>query len=281
MWQRAGDQNHPCRCARACSAINRIGPTGIYLNVTKEYVKDTYNQPPLVDVDVVAGPAGAAAVGTVSSGYDGRRVVVDSSTISAVIERLDDGLKVYDSNGETVGRVYQYIPGSEWIVVEKGVFSSKDLFIPVTAVAYLDNDGAHLRVPKDVLKEAFVVKPVTVDVVDAPADAVAVDVVSNGYDGSRVIVDGATLSLAIDRLGKGPKVYDAAGAEIGRVGQYDPSTGWLVVEKGHLAPKDLFIPVTAVAYLDDGGVHLRVTQAVLQDAFALKPVNVAFVAVSE
>jgi hypothetical protein len=271
----------PRDCYVPFSAINRIGPTGIYLNVTKEYVKDTYNKPPLVDVDVVAGPAGAAAVGTVSSGYDGSRVVVDGTTISAVIGRLDNGLKVYDSTGDQVGRLYQYVPSSDWIVVEKGVFSSKDLFIPVTAVAYLDNDGAHLRVPKDVLKEAFVVKPVAVEAVDAAAGAVAVDVVSNGYDSGRVIVDGATISLAIDRLGKGPKVYDADGVEIGRVGQYDPSTGWIVVEKGHLAPKDLFIPVTAVAYLDNEGVHLRVTKDVLQDAFVVKPANVAFVTVIE
>jgi hypothetical protein len=271
----------PRDCYIPFSAINRIGPTGIYLNVTKEYVRDTYSQPPFVNVDVVAGPAGAAAVGTVASGYDGSRVIVDGATISAVIERLDNGLKVYDANGEKVGRVYQYVPGSDWIVVEKGVFYSKDLYIPVTAVAYLDNDGVHLQVTKDVLQEAFVVKPVNVDVVDTTAGAVAVDVVADGYDGSRVIVDATTINLAIDRLGKGPKVYDADGVEIGRVGQFDPSTGWIVVEKGHLAPKDLFIPVTTVAYLDDDGVHLQVTKDVLQDAFVVKPVNVAFVAVTE
>src|SRR5271165_6110752 len=41
------------------NAIDRIGPSGIYLSVTKEYIKDMYDQPPLVDVDVVAGPDGA------------------------------------------------------------------------------------------------------------------------------------------------------------------------------------------------------------------------------
>ena len=143
------------------SAIDRIGPTGIYLSVTKEYVNDMYDQPPTVDVDVVAGPAGAAAVGTVTSGYDSSRVIVDSSTISQVIDHLDNGLNVFDSNHEKVGRVYHHDPAAGWIVVEKGVFSS-DLFIPVTAVEYLDGEGLHLRVTRDVLKDAFVVQPANV-----------------------------------------------------------------------------------------------------------------------
>ncbi len=260
------------------SAIDRIGPSGIYLSVTKDYISDMYDQPPFVNVDVVAGPAGAAAVGTVASGYDGNRVVVDSTTISQAIGRLENGLKVYDSNSAKVGRVYQYTPGSDWIVVEKGVFSS-DLYVPVTAIDYLDGDGVHLRVTKDVLKDAFVVRPadLTVDVVAGPSGAVAVETVSSGYDGSRLVVDSTTINLAIQRLGKGPKVYDSTGKEVGRVYQYDPAGGWIEVEKGKLFPRDLFIPVTAVDYLDNDGVHLRVTKDVLQDAFVVQPATVTFV----
>src|SRR5262249_45044613 len=139
------------------SAIDRAGPSGIYLSVNKDYVKDMYGQPPFVNVDVVAAPAGPAAVGTVSSGYDGSRVVGDSTTISQAIDYMSNGLKVYDSNGDKVGRVYQYVPGSDWIAIEKGLFSTSDLYVPVTAVDYLDGEGAHLRVTKDVLRDAFVV----------------------------------------------------------------------------------------------------------------------------
>jgi hypothetical protein len=262
------------------SAMRGISPNGIYLNVTKEYVKDMYNQPPLVDVDVVAGPDGAAAVGAVTSGYDGSRVVVDSTTISQAIERLTNGLKVYDANGEKVGRVYDYVPGSDWIAVEKGLFSSNDLYIPVTAINYLDRDGVYLRVSKDVLKTAFVVKPATlnVDVVAGPDGAVAVATAPSGADAERILVDSTTLNLAIERMGRGPKVYDLDGKEIGRVYQFDPVSGWIEVEKGVLFPKDLFIPVTAVEYLDNDGVHLRVTKDVLTNAFVVQPANVTFVA---
>jgi hypothetical protein len=150
----------------------------------------------------------------------------------------------------------------------------------VTAIDYLDGDGVYLRVTKDVLKDAFVVKPanVTVDVVAAPAGAVAVETVAGGSDGSRVVVDTSTIGVVVERLGKGPKVYDLDGKEIGRVYQYDPAGGWMVVQKGHLFPKDLFIPVTTVAYLDNDGIHLRVTKEVLKDAFVVQPANVTFVA---
>jgi hypothetical protein len=90
-------------------------------------------------------------------------------------------------------------------------------------------------------------------------------------------VDGTTINLAIERLGKGPKVYDSTGKEVGRVYQYDPAGGWIEVEKGMFSPKDLFIPVTAVDYLDNSGVHLRVTTDVLKDAFVVQPATVTFV----
>ena len=58
----------------------------------------------------------------------------------------------------------------------------------------------------------------------------------------------------------------------------NPASGWMVVEKGKLFPKDLYVPVTAVDYLDGDGVHLRVTKDVLQNAFVVQPANVTFVA---
>jgi hypothetical protein len=250
------------------AAIDRIGPSGIYLTVTKDYVKEKYDRPPMVDVDVVAGPAGAA-VGTVASGYDGTRVVVDSDTIIRAVAHLTNDLKIYDSNGEKVGRVYQYVAGSDWIVVQKGVFAS-DLYVPVTAVNYLDGEGVHLRVSKDVLQDAFVVPPVTVTAG-----------VAGDHAGSRLVVTNTTLSLAMERMQRGPMVHDADGKEVGRVYEYDPAGGWIVVEKGMLFHKDLFIPVTAVLYLDDDGVHLRMSGDVLKDAFVVKPANVPFVATVE
>jgi hypothetical protein len=131
-----------------------------------------------------------------------------------------------------------------------------------------------------VLKSAFVVRPANLAtrVVAVPDGDVAVETVVTSADGSRLVVDTSTIGVAVDRLGKGPKVFDLEGKEIGRVYQYDPVGGWIAVEKGAIFPKDLFIPVTAVEYLDDRGVHLRVTKDVLKDAFVVQPANVTFVA---
>jgi len=259
------------------SAIDHISPTGIYLSVPKDYVKDMFDQAPLVDVE--PGSVGAAAKGTIRSGYDGSRVVVESTTISTAIERLADGLKVYDANGDKIGRVYQYIAGSDWIVVDRGPFSS-DCYIPVTVVNYLDADGVHLRVTKDVLKDTFTLKPGTITVDDAriPEASLAAGTVSTWHDGSRVVVDSATVSVAMDRMGRSPRVYDFDGEDVGSVCQYDAASGWIVVEKGTLVAKDHFIPVTAVDYLDEKGVHLRVTKDVLERAFVVKPASATFVA---
>ena len=258
------------------SAIDRVGPSGIYLSVATDYVDAMYDRPPFVDVDVVTGPGGTSAVATVASGYDGSRVVVDGVTISQVIARLDNGLKVYDSIGEKLGRVYRYVADSTCVLVENGVFSS-DLYIPVTAIDYLDGEGVHLRVSKDVLKDAFAVRPADVPlyVVAGPAGAV---VVPSGYHGNRIVVDSTTVGPAMELMWKGPTVYDSGGQEVGRVDEYDPDSGWIVVEKGVLSPTDLFIPVTVIEYLDTDGVHLRVTRDVLKDAFAVRPANVRFLA---
>jgi hypothetical protein len=76
------------------SAISRIDPSGIYLSVSKDYVKDAYSRPPTVKLDVVAGPGGDTAVGTVASGYDGSRVDVNSLTINPRADALHGELQV-------------------------------------------------------------------------------------------------------------------------------------------------------------------------------------------
>jgi hypothetical protein len=143
------------------SAIERLGPSGIYLSMTKDYIKETYGQPPFIYIDVVAVPTGATISGTITSGYDGSRIAVDSTTIIKAIKRLGRDPKVYDADGATVGRVTRYDLASCWIVVEARTFSPQDLYIPITAVAYLAHDSVHLRVTKDVLHEAFKVPPAT------------------------------------------------------------------------------------------------------------------------
>ena len=61
-------------------------------------------------------------------------------------------------------------------------------------------------------------------------------------------------------------VHDAADEKIGTIQAYDPDGGYLVVQKGFLFHKDLYIPVTAVQNTDAAGtVHLRLYKDDLAD----------------
>jgi len=54
----------------------------------------------------------------------------------------------------------------------------------------------------------------------------------------------------------GTTVYDASGEKIGRVRASDTQGGYLDVEKGWLFPKDVYIPLSAIARSDADGVYL-------------------------
>lgn len=55
----------------------------------------------------------------------------------------------------------------------------------------------------------------------------------------------------------GTPVYDAGGEKVGTVTEYSPQWGYLAVEKGWLFPKDLYIPLEAIAGNYADGIHLK------------------------
>jgi Domain of unknown function (DUF2382) len=73
----------------------------------------------------------------------------------------------------------------------------------------------------------------------------------------------------------GATVYDTAGAKVGTLRAYNPQGGYLLVEKGWLFPKDLYIPVGAVQRTDaTGAVHLGLRKDDLRDdRYAIPPVG--------
>ena len=73
----------------------------------------------------------------------------------------------------------------------------------------------------------------------------------------------------------GATVYDTAGAKVGTLRAYNPQGGYLLVEKGWLFSKDLYIPLAAVQGTDAAGdVHLGLRKDDLQgDRYAIPPVE--------
>jgi hypothetical protein len=58
-----------------------------------------------------------------------------------------EGMEVYDSDGDKVGKIFSIYPN--YIVIEKGFFFPTDYFIPIDAIASYDGDKAYLNVTKD------------------------------------------------------------------------------------------------------------------------------------
>ncbi len=140
------------------SAIERVGPAGAYLNVPQRLVKDLYQHTPKVkpDVDQTGRLTGSA---TVTSGYTGRPVALDAEGIQMVREKITLGTKVFDAEGKKVGTVQAYDKDSGYMRIEKGEIFTKDLFLPVTAVSFLDDQGVHLAEVKDSIMNHFVRMP--------------------------------------------------------------------------------------------------------------------------
>ncbi len=63
------------------------------------------------------------------------------------------GTDVYDTNGEKVGSVQQYDPQAGYILIQKGVLFTKDLYVPTNAIDRTTTDGIRLNLSKDDLKE--------------------------------------------------------------------------------------------------------------------------------
>lgn len=56
---------------------------------------------------------------------------------------------------------------------------------------------------------------------------------------------------------EGTTVFDAAGEKVGTVSEHNIQGGYLVVHKGWLFPRDLYVPLSAVGRSDDDGIYLN------------------------
>lgn len=136
------------------AAIERIGPTGAWLNVTKSFVSTAYKNMPPVTPDVTAqGKLTGSA--TVESGYSGETVPLDAAALSVVRENIQEGTPVFDSDEKELGTVQAYDGSTGYMRIEKGVFFTKDIFLPVTTVSFLDDRGIHLAEQKDTIVNRF------------------------------------------------------------------------------------------------------------------------------
>jgi len=139
-------------------AIESILPDRIRLNVTKDVVSIVYKRMPEATPEL--SPSGVPIGATVESGYDpARRLPLDAARIGALREQIQEGTPVFDEFDEKLGPVEAYDPDTGYMRIDEGKLMPKPLFLPATAVAYLDDRGIHLSVAKDDIASLYTIVP--------------------------------------------------------------------------------------------------------------------------
>lgn len=72
-------------------------------------------------------------------------------------------------------------------------------------------------------------------------------------------------NLAGQSILEGTSVYDAGGDKVGTVSEHNARGGYLVVHKGWLFPKDVYVPLNAISRTDADGVYLNMYKDDLQN----------------
>lgn len=135
-------------------AIERIGPSATYLNVTKAVVADVYSRMPAVTPDI--SPQGKlTGGGKVRSGHTGKMVPLDVEGLKVVNEQIHTGTPVLDAEHKNLGSVQAYDGDTGYMRIEKDGLTIKDIFLPVTSVSFLDDEGIHLSETKDTIMTRF------------------------------------------------------------------------------------------------------------------------------
>jgi hypothetical protein len=135
-------------------AIEWIGPSGAHLNVVKSVVSEVYKRMPSVTPDVT--PEGRLTGGAkVQSGRTGKIVPLDAAALSVVREKIHIGTKVIDADDKHLGTIQAYDTDTGYMRIEKEGLTIKDVFLPVTSVSYLDDEGIHLSESRETIKDRF------------------------------------------------------------------------------------------------------------------------------
>src|SRR5437879_2836687 len=150
--------------------IRSIDPHDIFVSETTDALTSQYTEPPkistVVENRLVPGPHGtmtsqAREVQMVQSGYDGKQAELGSTDVRTVTDRLAVGMVVYDANGVRLGDITQYDIPRSLLVVEKGIFNPRALFVPFSAIQVIDLDTftVYLSLPRDVIVKEHAMLP--------------------------------------------------------------------------------------------------------------------------
>jgi hypothetical protein len=210
-----------------------------------------------------------------------------STDRQSLIENLDlylvDNMPVVDADGYNVGPIKRFSIAAGYLMVGHGAFDQADLYIPFRLIRGISPDEVFISEPRGVLASRFTQPPAIRTrteerLVPGPngtptAQAQDVQSVESGYDGQPVTLNRVDVADVAAHLAVGMVVYDIAGSRVGEITHYDVPRRLLVVERGLLKPKALYVPFSAIraVNMDDLTVFLTLPRDILVKENAMQP----------
>ena len=165
-----------------------------------------------------------------------------------VVERIDlyltDDMPVYDSNSEEIGHVKMFSTVAGYLIVGHGPFEKDNLYIPFRLIQSIDPRELFLSEPKQTVIAGYTTPPQISTFTEqrlvrtaeggVKSESRQVQMVRSGYDGLPARINSVDIADSAQRLAVGMAVYDASGARLGDVSQYDTARSLFSVESRHL-----------------------------------------------
>jgi hypothetical protein len=184
-------------------------------------------------------------------------------------DRIFNGMDVFDSDNRKIGRVVDYNRAIGYFETE-GTFGGHR-YVPFCAVESVGPTGAHLNVTKDVVSNVYDHMPAVRPDFTAEGKPTGGGTMLSGYNRGRIPLDADAIAVAREHIRVGASVFDADDLKLGVLDAFNRETGYMRIQKGALIFKDIFVPMTSVAYLDDRGIHLSMSQAEITNRFSHLP----------
>jgi hypothetical protein len=191
--------------------------------------------------------------------------------MSAPFDELIEGLEVFALDGLKVGKVNR-IDKVLGYFETAGMFSGPR-YIPFFAIEKIvpsGPSGVWLNVTKSVVSQVYDHTPQAKPDFAASGKLVG-GTVASGYTGRAVPLDADALQEVRDDVFLGATVLDVDDENLGSIQDFDADTGYMRLEKDGLSVKEIFLPVTAVSFGDDRGIHLSESKETLWDRYRRMP----------
>lgn len=189
--------------------------------------------------------------------------------------QIENGLPVFDLNGQYVGDVKEYSAVAGFLQVSAGALGQRELYLPFRLIKDIRAQEIHLLETRDTLTAQYSKPPAVLTVVENCAasggttsqrpGAREVQRLQNGYDGSMTEISAVELRSIAERLSVGLAVYDVDGVRLGEISECDANRWLIVVESGLFTPTYHVVPFNAIGSVNRGtqSVHLTVQREAL------------------